>query len=215
MKSRRMLFCTMVAWMAGCVPVLSLHPLYTAQTLTFDERLLGTWIEDANEQKSTWQFSRLDPADQNTLPDGLKDQRDRVYRLTLEDGAKRKGVFTACIVKLENRLFLDLFPAGFPSGAFKDVEKSEFFYNAFCLVPAHMFFKVDEIGNQLKIRMTVDDMLKRLVEAEPAAIKYETVNDQTILTASTKELQAFFTKYANDERLFGDKPLALSRKPSK
>ncbi len=214
MKNRRVLFGVLAALVAGCVPILSLQPLYTAQTLTFDERLLGTWIEDANEQKSTWRFSRLGPADQNTLPDVLK-EHNRAYRLAVQNGPQR-GIFTACLVKLDDKLFLDLFPAAFPSGPFKEAEKAEFYYNSLFFVPAHMFFKIDEIGDQLKMRMTLDEMFKRFVEADPNSIKYETVEGQPVLTASTKDLQAFVAKYADDERLFGDKnrPLILSRKPS-
>jgi hypothetical protein len=212
MRSKRALSYVLAALVAGCVPILSLQPLYTAQTLTFDERLLGSWVEDANSEKSTWQFSRLGPTDQNTLPEVLKEY-NRVYRLLVQNGPQ-KGVFTACLVKLDGKLFLDLFPAGFPSGPFKEAEKAEFYYDSLFFVPAHMFFKVDEIGDQLKMSLTDDDKFKDLMKAEPNAIQHQMVENQTVLTAPTKDLQAFVIKHINDQRLFANE-VVLSRKPSK
>jgi hypothetical protein len=213
MKSKRALFYVLAALAAGCVPVMSLQPLFTPQTLTYDERLLGSWVNDVNEPTSSWQFSRLGPADQNMLPDALKDQQERIYRLNVQDEKNHKGTFIACLVKLEDRLFLDLYPASFPSGQ-PDVEKMELFYNAFFFIPAHVFIRVEAIGDQLRLKLTDDEKFKDFINAEQAAIKYETVEDRLILTASTKDLQAFVTKYANDQRLFPNE-VVLTRKPSK
>ena len=71
--------------------------------------------------------------------------------------------------------------------------------------------RVDAMGDQLKIRVPYDECFKKLIEAQPQAVKHEWVEDRPLLTASTEQLQAFVTKYADDERLFA-LPLALTRK---
>jgi hypothetical protein len=49
------------------------------------------------------------------------------------------------------------------------------------------------------------------VEAEPKAVAHSETEEHIILTASTKELQAFVTKYADDKRLLAHE-LTLVRK---
>jgi hypothetical protein len=78
-------------------------------------------------------------------------------------------------------------------------------------VPVHTFIQVDRTGDQLKLRLTDEERLARLLEAEPTAVKHERAwDDRRVLTASTKELQTFVLKHAGDDRLFAD-PMTLTR----
>jgi hypothetical protein len=210
MRTKRPIFFCLAVILGGCVPVVSLHPLFTGDDIVFEEKLVGTWVNDPNDPKVTWEFSRLDETDAQGPLEAWQDQITKFYRLNLTDEEGRKGVFAACLVKLGDRLFLDVFPDRFPSGE-RDIEKMKLGYNGFFFLPVHTFIKVDSLGEQLAIRLTDDDQFKELVQAEPAAVKYEMVEDRPILTASTKELQAFVAKYAGQERLFPN-DLTLTRK---
>lgn len=210
MKAKKITFYCLVGLVAGCVPVVSLHPLFTKESLIFDEKLLGTWVEDGNQPGGSWEFARFEEGSAEYLPDELKGEFKSVYRVTMRDKEDHKGVFAACLVKLGNRLFLDVFPDQYPSGE-SDVEKVKLLYNAFLFVRAHAFVRVDAIGDQLKMCLTDDEEFKKLIEAEPKAVAYTQADDRPILTASTKELQAFITKYADDKRLFPTE-LTLVRK---
>ena len=210
MKAKTMLFYSLTMLVAGCIPVLSLQPLFTEQTLVFDEHLLGSWVDDPNQPTTSWEFTHLQPADQNMLPEALKDQRERVYRLNVHDKDNHRGAFIACLVKLDNGLFLDVFPATFPSGQTNE-EKMPLMYNCFFFVPGHTFIKVETIADRLRMRLTDDDKFKELAGAEPNMVPFESVDNRPILTASTEDLQAFVTKYANDDRLFPNK-VVLKRK---
>ncbi len=220
MKTKKILFYGLAVLLAGCGPIFSLHPLFTKENIVFDEKLLGTWVEDPNQpEKNLWEFARLEESATDSLLEDfgpakeMRDNFEKLYRLNVTTKANdkiQKGAVVACLVKLEDRLFLDVFPDKFPSGE-QDVEKLPLLYNAFFFVPVHMFVKVDLAGNQLKLWMTDDEKIAKLFEAEPTAVKYETVDDRPILTSSTKELQAFVLKHADDERLFTP-PLTLTRK---
>jgi hypothetical protein len=213
MKTKKILFYCLAALLAGCGPIFSLQPLFTKENIVFDEKLLGTWVQDPNKPENTWEFARLDEAGAGTLVDEYKDDFKRFYRLNVtseENNTVHKASVVACLVKLEDRLFLDVFPDKFPSGE-QDIEKLPLLYNAFFFVPVHTFIKVDLAGDQLKLRLTDDEKFTKLVEAEPAAVRHETVSDRPILTASTKELQAFVLKHAGDDRLFADE-MTLTRK---
>jgi hypothetical protein len=210
MKTKRLAIYCLAGLVAGCVPIVSLHPLFTKDDLAFDEKLLGIWLEDVNSPEPSWEFARMTEADAGNLPDDLKSEFKRVYRLNVTDEEGHRGSFAACLVKLGNRMFLDVLPDALPSGE-RDMEKAKLLFNAFLFLPAHTFVRVDAIGDQLKMRLTNDDEFKKLVEAEPKAVTYTEVSDRFVLTGETKELQAFVTKYADDSRLFPGE-MTLTRK---
>ncbi len=213
MKAKRIAFYCLAALLGGCGPIFSLQPLFTEENIVFDEQLLGTWVEDPNKPETAWEFARLDAADVGPLGEDLKDDPKGFYRLNLtsKDADKaRRGSVIACLGKLGNHMFLDVFPDKFPSGE-QDMEKMPQAYNVLFFVPVHTFIKVDRAGNQLKLRPTDDERFAKLLEAEPAAVKHETVDNRPILTASTKELQTFVLKHVGDDRLFAAE-MTLTRK---
>ena len=212
MRAKKTLFYCLAALLGGCAPVLSLQPLFTNQTLVFEEQLLGTWVDDANDPNTSWQFARLEPTAAENLPDGLGDTPEKVYRLNLRDEKDRKGTFLAALVKLDGKLFLDVLADRFPSGQ-EDIEEMDLFYNAFLFVRAHTFIKIDMTETKLTLRLTNDDKLQALLDAEPNAVPSFEADDRIILTASTPVLQAFVTKYAADERVFADEIVLERRRP--
>ncbi|MHC4458535.1 MAG: hypothetical protein ACYS0I_15905 [Planctomycetota bacterium] len=196
MKTKKLFFYLLAGLLVSCVPVMSLHPLYTEKDVIFEEKLLGTWVQDTDE--SIWEFSRVD-ANENT------------YKLTFSDNEDKKGAFVAHLVKLENRIFLDLYPEDLPSGQANEPNTVERPYNVFFFMPVHTFLKVSSIEPQLKMQLTDDEELEKLLQEDPNAVEYTSVEDILVLTASTKELQEFVIKYADDSRVFS-KEIILNRK---
>jgi len=200
MKTKKLLFYLLAGILGGCVPVISLHQLYTEEDIVFEEELTGVWVDDPKNPKTTWEFSRAEA-------------KEKAYKLVYSDKEGKKGSFVVHLVKLENKLFLDILPNQFPSEQ-QEWEKMKWGYNFFFFVPAHTFIKIDSIEPQLKMRRTINDEMKELFKEEPNAVKHELVEDEIILTASTKELQAFVLKYAYDIRVFPAK-IVLTRKKDK
>ena len=61
--------------------------------------------------------------------------------------------------------------------------------------------------------LTNEDEMEKLLEEEPDAVKHTFIEDRLILTASTKELQNFVLKYADDKRVFkGEVTLVRKKK---
>ena len=197
MKVKKILFYLLAALLGGCVPVMSLHSLYTKENVVFEEKLLGTWVDDPNSPETTWEFNRIE-------------EPKNAYKLILSDDKGQKGSFVAHLVKLENSLFLDVFPDEFPCDT-EDPNKTDWLYNVFFLVPVHTFIKIDSIEPQLKMRLTDDDKMEELLKEDPNAVKHMSIEDRLILTASTEELQAFVLKYADDSRVFPDE-IVLNRR---
>ena len=87
-------------------------------------------------------------------------------------------------------------------------------YNGFFFVPSHTFIKINSIEPQLKMQLTDDEDMGKLLKEDPNAVRHELVEDKPLLTASTKELQAFVLKYADDSRVFTEE-VTLTRKETK
>ena len=196
MNIKKLLFYMLAVLVGGCVPVVSLHPLYTEEDVVFERKLLGTWAQDNDE--TTWEFKTID-------------EPQNAYKLIFSDEEGKKGSFVARLVKLQNRLFLDVFPSELPWEP-EDPNKMDWPYNSWFLVPAHTFMKIDSIEPQLKMRLALESKIEELLKEDPNAIKHASVEDRLVLTASTKELQAFVLKYADGDKVFADETV-LDRKP--
>jgi hypothetical protein len=199
MNTKKTLFYLLTIVLGGCVPVASINCLYTKENAVFDEKLLGTWVDNPNEPETIWEFTRDD------------EEPNNVYRLVFADEEGNKGSFVTVMVKLKDTLFLDMCPSGLPWDEDADPNQIELPYNAFFVIPAHTFIKVDSIEPLLKLRITMDDKMEELLKENPDAIEHVLIEDRIVLTAKTKQLQEFVLKYADDERLFTEE-VVLGRK---
>lgn len=197
MKTKKLLFYMLVVILGGCVPVISLHPLYTEKDVILDKKLYGTWVSDSNDSKTTWEFKSVD-------------EPKKAYNLIFTDENGKKGSFVAHLVKLQSRLFLDIFPDDLPWDT-EDPNKMDWPYNSFFLIPAHTFLKVDSVEPDLKLRLILESNLQELLKENPGAVEHASIGDRLVLTGSTKKLQEFILKYADDQKVFTDQVI-LSRK---
>jgi hypothetical protein len=195
MQMRKIMFYFLAAVLGGCVPVASLYPLYEEKDILFEEKLLGIWSDNSGD--ATWQFTRAED-DPNA------------YKLLFQDDEGKKGLFIAHLVRVSDKLFLDVSPMKFPCDI-EDANNTQWFYNSFFLVPMHTFLTVDSIEPELKMRLLFEDKAEKFFERELNAISYVSVEDRIVLNAPPKELQAFLIKHLNDEEFFSD-PVVLVRK---
>jgi hypothetical protein len=192
--------------LGGCLPVASLHPLFNEKDIVFDEKLLGTWVDPNSSSRTTWEFK-------------LVDGHPNTYSLIFSDQEGKKGLFEAYLVKLKKQLFLDVRPSE-PPWKSDDPNKLQWEYNVLFLLPAHGFAKVSahavsgasRIEPQLKLRMAGGDKFKAFLERDPNAVKHTILGERIILTAETRELQEFFSKYG-DAEIYTDE-MTLTRRPS-
>jgi hypothetical protein len=166
-------FCLLAFTLGGCVPVVSVHPLFSEKELFSDPNLLGLWNEtDSNE---TWQFSRIE--DPN------------IYKLVITDNKGKQGVFLAGLGELEDNLFLIIYPKE------SDGQESDFY--KLHILGLCSFVKVEQIDPILKIAMTDDERVNKIIETDPNILKCETpeIDKKLIITAKTEELQEFVIEY--------------------
>ncbi len=163
----------------GCV-VQSMHPLYTEQDVVFDPNLVGLWSDGSGESV---EFSKLG---------------ENEYQVVSKDSSEQ-GVETATwvghLVKIEGSLFMDLFPKE------PDIPNPNLAYRSH-FVPVHSFVHVIQIEPTLQFRTLDFDWLHKITKDNPQAIRHEKIGRDIILTASTKELQAFLLKHLKTEGAF-------------
>ena len=154
----------------GCVPALSLHPLYTEKDVIFNPALVGRWetISDKN-----WIFRQME---------------DNFYNVTLKFNSSDSLVLEGRLLQLGNYMFMDV-ASGKP-----DVENLNLL-----AIPAHVFLRLSLEGDSLGIAYLDDSWL----DENSDLIKHEVIDEHgIILTASTRELQDFVMKHAEDEKAF-------------
>jgi len=177
MRSAKLLILLgVVIFLTGCVP--SLHPLFTGKDLVFDQALMGTWIDE--DGKNTWEFRK---------------SGENAYELVYTEN-EEPAKFQAHLVKLENYLFLDLFP-GEPD------MKNDFYIGH--LIPAHSFARIWIEGDHVRLSALDPDWFKKMIEMKKIKIGHDFIDQSIILTAQTKDLQKFAIKYAEDNKAFSAK----------
>ena len=160
----------------GCIR--SLHPIYTEKDIVFEPGLIGQWAED--DSKEIWAFSQ---------------KGTNEYKLVYGDKGEQ-GAFSAHLLKIKGKLFLDFFPED------PDLKENAFYRSH--LLAVHTFVYVRQIAPTLQMSFPEPGWLKKLIADSPNAIMHEKIEDEIILTAGTKELQAFWLKHLETEGAFGD-----------
>lgn len=168
--------------------VQSLNPLYTDQTLIYDNSLVGVWMD--KDTGETW-----------ALSNGGKLEYKLLH--TEEDG--RNGEFSARLVRVEDKLFLDIVPVktGFP--------QSDFYQSH--LLTTHTFVHIVRKEPTLQLAVLEERWLKDVLADNPEAIRHEKIDGKIVLTASSKEMQTFLLANLNTREAFSQ-PFELTRAKS-
>ncbi|MEK7675438.1 MAG: hypothetical protein AAB676_06360 [Verrucomicrobiota bacterium] len=197
----------------GCT-VPSLHPLYTEKDLVFDPALEGKWVEAGAEDE----YMALSPvAKDDSTSEQTREEKPQLvdppapesqehkawsfelegekYKLTIPYKEGKDIVFEAHLLKLDNTLFLDLYP----HQSILDSIGDNYYAS---LVPTHLFLKVRQIKPTLQLAALNDRWLDGFLAKHPRAIKHERINKVLVLTASTKELQRFVRRHSKTKGAF-------------
>lgn len=174
---------------AGCIP--SVHPIYTPKDVVFNPALLGTWAKkDAKKEK--WVFTEGESKGPKKTPTS--------YHLDYTDDEGRPGRFVVHLVKVGDHWFLDLYP--------EDPKLKQNGFYQLHLFPVHTFLLVREITPELRLSPMAVDWFKELIQEHPEALRHEIEGDRILVTASTRELQAFLLAHVGDPKAFSE-PIRL------
>jgi hypothetical protein len=180
MNSKWMIAALAVCLSAGCVP--SLHPWYADKDVTFEEKLLGVWNQD--KEDNLWIFEK---------GEGEK----KFYRLTIVSKDKIPSVLGATLFKVNGKTYLDTFP-----GSESLQNTNEFFQTN--IVGVHQLLRIDSIQPMVQFRMLNPDTIGKMLKAKPELLAHESPGDGdgVLLTAPTEKLQKFIAEHTDDENFF-------------
>lgn len=161
--------------MVGCIP--SVNPFYRLQDVAYDPALAGEWVDGDD----SWVFERY--------------EGEEAYRLNYSNG-ENAGSMKATLFRLGDDRFLDLIA--------ENIEFAEDQWDLieFSIIPGHIVMHVAEIGPQLRIALTDLDWLENFLEQNPKALEHTVYDDRILLTGSTRELQRFLRRHADNGELF-------------
>jgi hypothetical protein len=160
--------CGVLVILTGCLP--SLNPAFDAENSVFDPAVMGTWTQAGSQAR--WEFSRRD---------------DRSYGLVYTDNDGQQGRFVARLVKLQDSLFLDLFP--------EEIEGQASAFYKFHLVPIHTIYRVQAIEPRLTLSAIDYKWLEKFLAEHPDAIQYATFNGRKLISAPTEDVQEFLREH--------------------
>lgn len=172
------------ALLVGCW-TLSIEPLYTVETFTYTDDLVGVWGNPDDPDDDTWTFLA---------------ESDSSYSLIVKEQGQPDGGFEGHLVRLDDRLYLDLLPERPECGG--DMYVSH-------MLPGHSFWSVSLEGKVLSLDVLDTDWIKKNIEAGRVAIDHILRGDAVVLTASTPALQQFLIAHADSA--FTGEPLVFER----
>jgi hypothetical protein len=222
------LFCLLmlVAFLAGCMPLDSLEPLYSDKDAVFDSALLGEWLspdssdegvmtfaEVSNPQVSSYQITMRDKDGTSKYGAHLVDlQGHRFLDVVPENWDARAESYALHLdrstngVSLQPRL-LRLGPAAYMEFNSSGPDSSAGKIKA-RLRPAHWFFKVTIDGRKLRLDWIDDEKLQKQVAQGKIHVGHALLGEgktkDVVITATTQDLQKFVVAHVNDDQLFSE-----------
>ena len=201
MKSKhRLAIAAPLLLLLGCVP--SVFPLFNPADGIHNPSLAGTWGGD-DGGKELWTFEESCDTDA------------KWYKLTILDREGRTADMRATLGSLNGKLFLDITPDSLGKATTGDIKEQMNDLTKFSLIQGHLVLRVWQIEPELKLGLTNPDRISEMLEADPQLLAHRgNERDGIVLAAPTKQLQAFFTKYADDPKLFEkDNASGMKRRP--
>jgi hypothetical protein len=168
--------------LTGCVQ--SLHPYFTADQVTYDPVLVGTWAND----------------DGDSVFVVTGDAESKTYHVAFTDEEKKTGKFDVHLVKAQDQQLLDI------TAAETDEQRSDMYRVHLLPVHSFMLFSRKEGENDaIELRTMEYDWLKKYLEQNPKAVAHEVIGgDRILLTAPSEKVQAFVLEHAKAEGAYGE-----------
>jgi len=123
---------------------------------------------------------------------------------------KDTSLFTGRLAKLGDHYFLDIIPNE------DHLEKKlDDDYMISLVVPMHGFFKLEFIGEKLKLNWIYSEDLKKIRKNKKIRLEYISRDDREIITAKTSDIQKFLIKFADSDLFNNHKDAELILSPLK
>ena len=186
-------FTFIIIFLSGCLT--TLHPIFTEKDLVYDPKLIGTWKTDSTGNKSRAVITNLSVESSIDIPGNISSIKHKGYLIRYQDkNGTTSERYIAFLARIGRHLYFDYYPADKKEGRKID----DFFGLHF--VKMHTSYRV-EISKDGSFALSQLDgsYVKSLIDEKKIRISHETdADDNTVITASTQELQQYLLKYGDE-----------------
>ena len=202
---------------AGCLT--SLHPWFTEKDLVFEPALVGTW-QDTTSADVTWTFERKSDSTYTLIDTRNEDEPRRDQKATEKKMVTTR--LTARLMRLGDARFLNI-------SAGDEWTDSSMLQEL--LVNTHALAKIRLEGDMLHVALLDEGRLEGMLRDKRVVVSHEVIDTsggaddpstqvdsktrRLLLTAPTRELQAFLATYARDAAAFDDGSQMRRKRPIK
>ena len=195
MKTRVVLLVLTVFLFNSCI-IKSLSPFYTIESLSFNDKLLGNWVDD---NKGEWTVESIKDKFEQDQEEGTElskedmrayDNYKKGYYLTYIKKDKEAS-FIAMPFKIDTQFFLDFIPLEIGADQINSLAAAH-------LLKTHSVAKLDLRSDaNVMFSWLSEKHITDLFDARKIRLKHENVgfDGDLLLTASSKELYAFLKRY--------------------
>jgi len=186
-------FALLLIFLSSCLT--TLHPIFTEKDLAYDPRLIGTWNTENEGKEGKVIINNLATENSVDLPGNISAIKQQGYFIIYQDkNGKVTDQYIAFLSRIGKHLYFDYFPADKK----EDRKLDEFFGVHF--VRMHTSFRVEILKDgSFELSQLDGSYVKSLIDEKKIRISHETdADDNTVITASTKELQQYLLKYGDE-----------------
>ena len=186
-------FAFLLIFLSSCLT--TLHPIFTEKDLAYDPKLIGVWNTENEGKKGKVIISNLASENSVELPGNISVIKQKGYFIIYQDeNGKVSDQYIAFLARIGKHLYFDYFPADKKG----DRKLDEFFGVHF--VRMHTSYRVEILKDgSFELSQFDGSYVKSLIDEKKIRISHETdADDNTVITASTKELQQYLLKYGDE-----------------
>ena len=186
-------FAFLLIFLSSCLT--TLHPIFTEKDLAYDPKLIGVWNTENEGKKGKVMISNLASEKSVELPGNISAIKQKGYFIIYQDeNGKVSDQYIAFLARIGKHLYFDYYPAEKK----EDRKLDEFFGVHF--VRMHTSYRVEILKDgSFELSQLDGSYVKSLIDEKKIRISHETdADDNTVITASTKELQQYLLKYGDE-----------------
>ena len=186
-------FALLLIFLSGCLT--TLHPIFTEKDLAYDPKLIGTWKTENQGNKGSVEISNLASESSLEIPGNISSIKQKGYFISYRDeNGKISEQYIAFLARIGKHLYFDYYPADKK----EDRKLDEFFGVHF--IKMHTSYRVEiSKDGSFELSRLDEGYVTKLIDEKKIRISYEKdADDNTVITASTKELQQYLLKYGDE-----------------
>ena len=199
-------FALLLIFLSGCLT--TIHPIFTEKDLAYDSKLIGAWDTENEGKKGKVIISNLATENSLELPGNISAIKQQGYFIIYKDeNGKTSDQYIAFLARIGKHLYFDYYPADKK----EDRKLDEFFGVHF--VKMHTSYRVEILKDgSFELSQLDGSYVKSLIDEKKIRISHETdADDNTIITASTKELQQYLVKYGDEPSAYRSEKTTFKR----